>query len=127
MRLFSNKTLLCKIQIGFALLYARINQLEKRIMTQLDDATTKLEADIVASNQATVNEIAAAQAEIKQLADAIANGTAGDNPAIAARLTAIDGTMTGLTQNLIDSTNALTSDDAPTVNQPAPAPAPPAA
>jgi outer membrane murein-binding lipoprotein Lpp len=72
------------IGISFLLLWDRIKQTERKIMSQITDAVTKLEADFAEVS----NDITALASQIKALQDQIASGLSADDAAALAKVVA---------------------------------------
>lgn len=90
----------------------RLHHIEERLMA-LNDDVTQIETNLVQLQTSISAQLTAITAEIQQ----VANGTA--DPALSARLQAVAQSLTDLNTSVVDSTNALTGDDAPVVPPPA--------
>lgn len=86
-----------------------IQSLEVRILMALNDATARLTASIATLGTDVSTQLDAISAEIKQVADAVANG---NTDGLEAQLNALADQVDGISTQVTDSTSQLAADDA---------------
>lgn len=94
------------IVLLFREMLSRLNQMEHRIMSKLDDVVAQLSTDIQAASDADAAEDAAIVNEISALATALSTGGTSTDAA-AAKLAAIATTLESNTADSVARTAAL--------------------